>query len=70
MWLETRAPDRTPRSVLERLSGILILYVHLPLADGRELAMPRYAQPERKRGDIGRPTWLNRKSALGVSVPG
>jgi hypothetical protein len=32
--------------VLETLSGILMLDVHLPLADGRELVLPRYTQPE------------------------
>ena len=31
---------------LETLSGILMLDVHVPLADGRELVMPRYTQPE------------------------
>ena len=35
-----------PRAVLETLSGILMLDVHLPLADGRELVRPRYTQPE------------------------
>jgi hypothetical protein len=32
--------------VLETLSGLLMLDVHVPLADGRELVMPRYTQPE------------------------
>ena len=32
--------------MLETLSGTLILDVHLPLADGRELVLPRYTQPE------------------------
>ena len=36
----------TPRAVLETLSGLLMLDVHLPLADGRELVLPRYTQPE------------------------
>ncbi len=44
--LEAHAPGLTPRAVLETLSGILMLDVHLPLADGRELVMPRYTQPE------------------------
>jgi hypothetical protein len=44
--LEAHAPGLTPREVLATLSGILMLDVHLPLADGRELVMPRYTQPE------------------------
>ena len=44
--LAAHAPGLTPRAVLETLSGILMLDVHLPLADGRELVMPRYTQPE------------------------
>ena len=44
--LEAHAPGLTPRAVLETLSGILMLDVHLPLPDGRELLLPRYTQPE------------------------
>jgi transposase len=44
--LQAHAPGLTPRAVLEALSGILMLDVHVPLADGRELVMPRYTQPE------------------------
>jgi hypothetical protein len=44
--LEAHAPGLTPRAVLETLSGILMIDVHLPLADGRELVMSRYTQPE------------------------
>ncbi len=44
--LEAHAPGLTPRAVLESLSAILTLDVHLPLADGRELVLPRYTQPE------------------------
>jgi DDE family transposase len=44
--LQAHAPGLTPRAVLESLSGILMLDVHIPLADGRELVMPRYTQPE------------------------
>ena len=44
--LEAHAPGLTPRAVLETLSAILMLDVHLPLADGRELVLPRYTQPE------------------------
>ena len=44
--LAAHAPGLTPRAVLETLSSILMLDVHLPLADGRELVLPRYTQPE------------------------
>jgi hypothetical protein len=44
--LQAHAPGLTPRAVLETLSAILMLDVHVPLADGRELVMPRYTQPE------------------------
>jgi transposase len=44
--LQAHAPGWTSRAVLESLSGILMLDVHIPLADGRELVMPRYTQPE------------------------
>jgi len=44
--LEAHAPGLTPRSVLETLSDILMLDVHLPLADGRERVLPRSTQPE------------------------
>jgi hypothetical protein len=44
--LQAHAPGLTARAVLETLSGILMLDVHVPLADGRELLMPRYTQPE------------------------
>jgi len=44
--LNAHAPGLTSRAVLETLSGVLMLDVHVPLADGRELVMPRYTQPE------------------------
>jgi len=44
--LEAHAPGLTPRAVLETLSGILMLDVHLPLADRTELLLPRFTQPE------------------------
>jgi len=44
--LAAHAPGLTPREVLATLSGILMLDVHLPLADGRELGLPRSTQPE------------------------
>lgn len=44
--LVTHAPGLTPRAVLETLASILMLDVHVPLADGRELVLPRYTQPE------------------------
>ena len=44
--LAAHAPGLTSRAVLETLAGILMLEVHLPLADGRELVLPRHTQPE------------------------
>jgi len=44
--LQAHAPGLTPRAVLETLSGILMLDVHVPLAAGRELVMARHTQPE------------------------
>jgi len=44
--LAAHAPGLTPREVLTPLAGILMLDVQLPLADGRELVLPRYTQPE------------------------
>ena len=44
--LEAHAPGLTPKAVRETLSGLLMRDVHLPLADGRELVLPRYTQPE------------------------
>jgi hypothetical protein len=41
--MEAHTPALRPRAVLETFSGILMLHVHLPLADGRELVLPRYA---------------------------
>jgi len=46
--LQAHAPGLTPRAVLESLSGILMIDVHLPLADGRQLVMPRFTQPEQE----------------------
>ena len=44
--LEAHASGLSPPAVLETLSGLLLLDVHLPLADGRELVLPRLTQPE------------------------
>jgi len=44
--LQAHAPGLTPRAVLESLAGILMIDVHIPLVDGRELVMSRYTQPE------------------------
>jgi transposase len=44
--LQAHAPGLTPRAVLEKLSTILMIEVHLPFEDGRKLILPRYTQPE------------------------
>jgi hypothetical protein len=45
--LKVYAPGLTPRAVLEKLSGIVMIDVKLPTTDGRLLVMPRYTQPEK-----------------------
>jgi hypothetical protein len=37
----------TSRAVLEKFAAIQMLDVHLPTADGREIVLGRYTQPER-----------------------
>lgn len=46
--LEVHAPGLTPRAVLEKLSAIQMIDVHLPTTHGRRLIMPRYTQPEKE----------------------
>jgi hypothetical protein len=44
--LRGKAPGLTPRAVLEKFRALLMLDVHFPTPDGRELIFPRYTQPE------------------------
>lgn len=44
--LQAHAPGLTPNAVMEKLATILMLDVHFPTTDGRELVMPRYTEPE------------------------
>jgi transposase len=44
--LRDLAPGLTPRSVLEKLSALQMIDVHLPTTDGRKIIMSRYTQPE------------------------
>jgi transposase len=44
--LRALAPGLTPRAVLEKLSAIQMIDVHLPTSDGRHLVLPRYTHPE------------------------
>ena len=46
MKLQPSAPGLTPRAVLQSLSSIQMMEVHLPTTDGRLLIMPRYSEPE------------------------
>jgi hypothetical protein len=41
------APGLTPRAILEKLSAIHMVDVHLPTTDGRLLVLSRYTDPER-----------------------
>ena len=42
--LSTAAPGLTPRAVLQSLSAIQIVEVHVPTSDGRVLVMPRHTE--------------------------
>jgi hypothetical protein len=44
--LHALAPGLTPRSLIEKLSAIQMIDVHVPTADGRELVLTRYTEPE------------------------
>jgi len=44
--LRALAPGLTPRAVLEKLSAIQMVDVHLPTTDGRHIVLPRYTQPD------------------------
>ena len=45
--LKQSATGLTPRAVLEKFATVQMLDVHLPTADGREVIMARYTQPEK-----------------------
>ena len=45
--LRALAPGLTPRTVLEKLSAMQMVDVHLPTTDGRHIVLPRYTQPEK-----------------------
>ena len=42
-----RASGLTPRSVIEQLSGIQMLDVHIPTTDGRKITLKRYTKPDK-----------------------
>jgi len=46
MKLARAAPGLSPRAVLQSLSAIQMMEVHIPTRDGRMLVMPRHTQPE------------------------
>ncbi len=46
--LRALAPGLTPRAVLEKMSAIQMVDVHVPTTDGRLLILPRYTQPEKE----------------------
>ena len=61
MKLSRAAPGLTPRAVLQSLSAIQMLEVHVPTSDGRTLVMPRYTEPEEAQKLI--------LEKLGLSLP-
>ena len=44
--LKGLAPGLTPRGVFEKFAAVQMIDVHIPTADGRELQLTRYTQPE------------------------
>jgi transposase len=44
--LKGLAPGLSARSVLEKMSGMQMIDVHVPTTDGREVILTRYTQPE------------------------
>ncbi|MGH7083570.1 MAG: IS1634 family transposase, partial [Acetobacteraceae bacterium] len=40
------APGLTPRSVLEKFSAVQMIDLQIPTADGRELQLTRYTEPD------------------------
>ena len=44
--LKGLAPGLTPRSLFEKFAAVQMIDVHIPTADGRELQLTRYTQPE------------------------
>ena len=45
--LRALAPGLTPRAVLEKFSVMQMIDVHLPTADGRQLILSRYTEPDK-----------------------
>lgn len=45
--LRALAPGLTPRAVLEKLSAMQMVDVHLPTTDGRHIVLSRYTQPDK-----------------------
>ncbi len=45
--LRALAPGLTPRAVLQKLSAIQMVDVHLPTTDGRRIVLSRYPHPEK-----------------------
>ena len=44
--LKGLAPGLTPRAVFEKFAAVQMIDIHIPTADGRELQLTRYTQPE------------------------
>lgn len=61
MKLKQSAPGLTPRAVLQSLSAIQFVQVHIPTTDGRTLILPRHTEPEPEQEMI--------LEKLGLSLP-
>ena len=44
--LHALAPGLTPRSAIEKFTGVQMIDLHIPTTDGRELLLTRYTEPE------------------------
>lgn len=44
--LRALAPGLTPRAMLDKMAGIQMVDVHLPITDGRTIVLSRYTEPE------------------------
>ena len=60
--LRSRAPGLTPRSVLDKMSAIQMVDVHLPTTDGRTVILSRYTEPEQDQALL--------LQMLSLSLPG
>ena len=47
-YTKALAPGLTPRAVIEKMTSIQMIDVHLPTTDGRQVILSRYTEPEKE----------------------